>query len=235
MSIEVTYLKHSGFSVRTDRHQLLFDYIGGGFVRDLGVPAIAFASHVHQDHYTPAIAGLADACVLGEGIEPFDGARMMKPGDAISIGDVRIRAFGSTDCGVSFYVNADGYNIFHAGDLNFWHWRQESSDAEVREALDGFNAVISTLDGLPVDLAFFPVDARMGEGHDEGADMYINRVRPKVLIPMHWWGKAEVARAFADKHAGEATRVIMLTETGERVQLFQRRCDLCSSPSITPT
>ncbi len=36
-----------------------------------------------------------------------------------------IRAYGSTDLGVSFYVEAEGKRFFHAGDLNDWHWNQE--------------------------------------------------------------------------------------------------------------
>ena len=85
MACTVTYLKHSGFSVRTPRHRLLFDYIGGDFARDGDAPVIALASHVHEDHYDPAIRGLADVCVLGEGIEPFAGAFTMRPGDSLEV------------------------------------------------------------------------------------------------------------------------------------------------------
>ncbi|MBQ6373158.1 MAG: MBL fold metallo-hydrolase [Clostridia bacterium] len=220
MSLAVTYLGHSGFTVRTAKHQLLFDYIGGPFVRDTSVPCIALASHVHGDHYDPSIARLADTCVLGDGIAPFLGAHVLKPGDALQVFGASIRAFGSTDCGVSFLIEADGHSLFHAGDLNFWHWRWESTPDEVSEALNAFDAVLDALDGLPVDLALFPVDARMGAGHDEGADMYMRRIRPKVLIPMHWWDRPDVARNYAEKHAGGSCRVIALTQPGETVDLF---------------
>ena len=220
MSCRVTYLEHSGFSVRTEGRQLLFDYIGGPFARDPAVPTIALASHVHTDHYTPGIRALSDVCVLGEGIEPLAGAFTMRPGDALEAGGAQIRAFGSTDCGVSFLVACDGLTIFHAGDLNFWHWRQESTPDEVAEAKSAFDSVLDALSGLPVDLAFFPVDDRMGPGHDEGAEMYLARIRPKALIPMHWWGKKEVALAFARKHADDETRVIALTEPGQSIDLF---------------
>ena len=220
MSCRVTYLEHSGFAVRTERRQLLFDYIGGDFVRDPAVPTIALASHAHADHYAPGIQALSDVCVLGEGIEPLAGAFTMRPGDALDAGGAKIRAFGSTDCGVSFLVSCDGLNIFHAGDLNFWHWRAESTDAEVREALSAFNAILDDLSSLPVDLAFFPVDDRMGAGHDEGADMYIERIHPRVLIPMHWWGRKAVAEAFARKHRQDSVRVVALTEPGQAIDLF---------------
>ena len=220
LKCSVTYLKHSGFSVRTDAHELLFDYIGDGFVRGGGLPVIALASHAHGDHYLPDIQSLADACVLGEGIGSFAGAKVMKPGDTAEILGAKVSAFGSTDEGVSFLVESGGMRIFHAGDLNFWHWREESTEEEIREMLDAFEAVLKTLDGRPVDLAFFPVDARMGAGHDEGADMYIERISPKVLIPMHWWGRPEVAEAYERKHAGGAARVIAMTEPGSTIDLF---------------
>ncbi len=220
MKCSVTYLKHSGFSVRTDAHELLFDYIGDGFVRSGNLPVIALASHAHGDHYLPEIQSLADACVLGEGVEPFEGALCMKPGDAIEVLGAKISAFGSTDEGVSFLTESGGLRIFHAGDLNFWHWRDESTEDEVRQMLEAFESVLDALDGKPVDLAFFPVDARMGAGHDEGADMYIQRIAPKILIPMHWWGRPEVAEAYARKHAGAPTRVIAMTEPGGTIELF---------------
>ena len=76
------------------------------------------------------------------------------------------------------------------------------------------------LSGLPVDLAFFPVDDRMGAGHDEGADMYIERIHPRVLIPMHWWGRKAVPKAFARKHRQDSVRVVALTEPGQAIDLF---------------
>lgn len=220
MKCSVTYLKHSGFSVRTDAHELLFDYIGDGFTRSGELPMIALASHAHGDHYLPEIQNLADACVLGEGIGSFAGAKVMKPGDAIEVFGAKISAFGSTDEGVSFLVESGGLRIFHAGDLNFWHWRDESTEDEVRQMLEAFESVLDALDGKPVDLAFFPVDARMGAGHDEGANMYVQRIAPKILIPMHWWGRPEVAEAYARKHAGAPTRVIAMTQPGSTIDLF---------------
>ena len=219
MSCAVTYLQHSGFSVRTDAHQLLFDCIGGPVRRETGVPCVALVSHAHGDHFRAEYAALGDAIVLGEGIEPLPGSVVLRPGESVECLGAEISAFGSTDCGVSFLVRSGGLSVFHAGDLNYWHWREVSSEAEVGEALDAFDAVLDTLAGIPVDLAFFPVDARMGRGYDEGADMYIRRVHPQALVPMHWWDRPEVARAYAQKHAGRATRVIALTRPGESCYL----------------
>ena len=43
-------------------------------------------------------------------------------------GDIKVKAYGSTDAGVSFLVTTSGgRKIFHAGDLNDWHWQDDSS------------------------------------------------------------------------------------------------------------
>lgn len=89
----------------------------------------------------------------------------LSPGEEFSDGYARVRAFGSTDIGVSFLAEAEGRRIFHAGDLNFWHWREESTEAEVQGAREAFLAELERMapamaGGL--DAAFFPVDPRMG-------------------------------------------------------------------------
>ena len=47
---------------------------------------------------------------------------------------LRIQAFGSTDVGISFLIHLQGKSIFHAGDLNNWHWSEESTEQEIRKA-----------------------------------------------------------------------------------------------------
>ena len=36
-----------------------------------------------------------------------------------------IASLKSTDEGVAFVVWAEGHSIYHAGDLNWWHWEGE--------------------------------------------------------------------------------------------------------------
>lgn len=200
--MRVTYWGHSGFSVETGELTLLFDYIGGGFVRPAG-RSIAFISHEHTDHVSEEVYALADEVVRG-----------MSEGDHREIFGARIRAYGSTDEGVSFLVNNEEDAIFHAGDLNFWHWRAESTEKEVADALAGFTRVLDTLAGERIDLAFFPVDPRMGRGYAEGAELFLERIKPGFLIPMHFWKQPEAATAFARKHKN----VRALIKPGETIE-----------------
>lgn len=222
--MQITYWYNSGFSVRTDRHLLLFDYVGGGLSEPIPADrAIAFVSHAHGDHFIPIVETWRKnrllALVTGDDVK--SGGQKMRPGDTLSADGVEIEAFGSTDEGVSFLVHTDGKTLYHAGDFNFWHWRGESTGAEVEEAEENFLRILSDLRGRAIDIAFFPVDPRMGAGYDEGARRFVGAVAPKVLIPMHFREDVWAARDFAAYLLGaqSKTSVKALTTPGESFTL----------------
>ena len=216
--MHVTYHNHSGFSVDTGERVLLFDYIGGGFKKP-GKPCLALVSHAHSDHWMQGVEQLADACVGGFDLPDVPGIARLNPGDLWESDGVRVRAYRSTDEGVSFAVSCDGLRIFHAGDLNFWHWREDGDEEYTRDMLAAFDAALNEMEGEEFDLTFFPVDARLGAGHDEGAEMFLSRIRTKVFIPMHCTSP-ESAREFEAKHAGETGfSVRAMTAPGETIQI----------------
>ena len=45
-----------------------------------------------------------------------------------------IRTLRSTDEGVAFVVHYAGKTIYHAGDLNWWHWEGEPDEKKYRDA-----------------------------------------------------------------------------------------------------
>ena len=114
----------------------------------------------------------------------------MRPGQDANLDDVGIHMYGSTDEGGSFYVktdtaNIDSDSIFHAGDLNWWHWfgdtLENNADAK-RMAWREFKE----LEGLSADVAMFPVDNRLEDAMEWGAIEFLRRVQvKKAFIPMH--------------------------------------------------
>jgi len=215
----VTYLGHSAFYVDVSGRQLLFDYLGKALDEERLTDAVVFISHAHGDHCSDAALRLIDVG-RAKGVVSFDVRRKgtwqrVWPGDRFDVGGVRGRVYLSTDAGVSFLVEAEGLRVFHAGDLNFWHWRAESTVSEVEEARSAFDAALDEIAGERVDIAFFPMDPRMGEGHEEGALEFIRRVRPKVIIPMHFWDRPQAARVFSLSPMPEGVRAVCLTEPGE--------------------
>jgi L-ascorbate metabolism protein UlaG (beta-lactamase superfamily) len=217
-----TYLGHSGFLVEAGGEhgeKLVFDYLGRGLDESCLTDAWVFITHAHRDHCSSAALSLIERG-LAHGIVSFDVTRKglwrsVRPGDRVEAGGISVRVFGSTDEGVSFLVEAGGVRVFHAGDLNYWHWRAESTEAEVKEAYQAFDRVLSGIEGEKVDIAMFPVDPRMLEGYDEGALMFAERVKPSVLIPMHFWEDKEAPRAFCAKQMPQGVRAVSLTRPGE--------------------
>ncbi len=49
--------------------------------------------------------------------------RVCREGEKFSVAEATVSVHGSTDAGVSFLVESEDICMFHAGDLNLWHWR----------------------------------------------------------------------------------------------------------------
>lgn len=199
-SISVTYLDHSGFWVETARHRLLFDYYRdpAQAVRPIaGKPLYIFASHAHGDHFNPAIAAWQEYAdyILSSDIRPgalsaVDPAKIhrLSPYETLTLADLSIAAYGSTDAGGSFLVAVDGWRIFHAGDLNWWHWKGDTPQ-NIAQAKTDFFRELARLSGQQFDLAFFPVDSRLEEYRDLGVNEFVNAVQVRHLVTMHDCGQ----------------------------------------------
>ena len=61
--------------------------------------------------------------------------------------------------GVAFLVKVEGKTIYHAGDLNWWHWNGEpEEDNEYYKKT--FQDEMKYLEGKKIDLAFMLLDPR---------------------------------------------------------------------------
>ena len=229
--IAVTYLGGSGFLVAMGDVGLLFDASEHG--HDMRIlpekealeafrKLYVFVSHAHDDHFSESIYSLCGenaVYIVGFDVpQPHRGVRM-NPGDEQGFGPVHVRAFGSTDEGVSFLIECAGIKLFHAGDLNLWHWRDESSVLEIEAAEKRFYECVAPIPKSKIDVAFFPVDPRQGSMYDAGAGYFIMDVKPRIFIPMHFQGRGDVALRFAITGETSATRVVALQEPGDHVDL----------------
>ena len=176
----VKYYYHSGFSVASGETLLVFDYWMGRQGKKLPAAqritpetlshfseVFVFISHGHEDHFDPVVYTWEQYApvtyILPETMDASLHGRRMGVGGEITLSrHVKVKAFDSTDEGLSYLVEMDGIRIFHAGDLNNWHWREESTPREIEEAERDFQQVMETMRGEKVDVAFFPVDLRRG-------------------------------------------------------------------------
>jgi L-ascorbate metabolism protein UlaG (beta-lactamase superfamily) len=232
----VTYHHHSGFSVQVDSTLLVFDYWEG---ENKEIPSAArltsdsfkafnqvfvFVSHAHPDHLDQVIYTWLDGnpvtyIVASDTPIGIRGKRLAAGDSLLLAPGVRVTAFGSTDMGVSYLVDIGGLRIFHAGDLNLWHWREESTLREIEAAEKAFEEAVKPLVGQHIDLCMFPVDPRMGVMFDAGANHFILAVKPRLFVPMHWQGRSEVAIDFARRARNKTTEVVAMTKPGEYAQI----------------
>ena len=193
--LEVTFIEHSGFLVELEQHYLLFDYYKGEIPKLGKKPLYVFASHAHADHYQPMILDMGKQYVETKLILSDDivcagqkNITMVKPKQSYQIDDLHLTTYQSTDAGVAFLVAVEGKYIYHAGDLNWWHWEAENTIEENEAAKQAYIEEIHKLKGCSIDLAFLVLDPRQEDQYYLGFDAFMQIVKPKWAIPMHCWG-----------------------------------------------
>ena len=175
-----------------------------------------FVTHDHGDHFAPDIGRFAAERYFIHKDVPTDSfthvmavaeantggteqlsevvgngrVTLMEVGDTVTVEGIEIRMFGSTDAGGSFAVRLPEGNIFHAGDLNWWHWVGDTRENN-REARANTEREFAKLKGESFDVVFFPVDARLEEAREWGVLSFLEVVKAeKLLVSMHHFGEA---------------------------------------------
>ena len=236
----LTYIFHSGFLLEGETAILIFDYW-----RDAANKVVArtlattrkrvyfLASHFHPDHFNPDILQMPVPCgekrvILSrdiyrrrragtEGVTAY-----LRRGECFDDGFVHVRAFGSTDSGVSFALHFEDKAIFHAGDLNNWHWMDHSTPQEVKKREGDFMAVLRDIrqECPGFDLAMFPVDPHLGTDFARGARQWLVHIPTQHYAPMHFPPNREEAMAFGAEAERLHTRFLYIKEEGEPLATF---------------
>lgn len=218
--MKVTYIGHSGFLVETGIANLLFDYYVGELPKmDETLPLLVFVSHVHHDHYNPAIFALAkqfqdvqyfisdDVEIADEVKEKYELTRTFIKDHIVSIpagirriiplnlqdgssNHITMETIKSTDQGLAFLLKVCGKRIFHAGDLNCWVWETDTTK-QVNHMKTKYKRVIETLNGREIYLAMAPLDPRQGKHYKLSMDYLLNAAPVTYAVPMHLWEQYE--------------------------------------------
>ena len=240
--MRLVYIYHSGFAVEAEGFSMIIDYYkdtspeyGKGLVYDYFLksakPLYVLSSHVHPDHFNPEVLEwrnqkpdiryIFSKDILGRrGVAAADACFLAK-GEAFSDECLSVRAFGSTDIGISFLIEAEGRKIFHAGDLNNWHWKDESTPEEVRESEVAF---LSELDDISrfvdaVDVAMFPVDPNMGTDYMLGAQQFVGCIQTRLFVPMHFGENYEKGMAFKAYAEQSGARFFAFRQRGAAIEI----------------
>ena len=240
--MKLVYIYHSGFAIEAEGFSLLFDYFkdsdldpAKGYVHTRLLrregPLYVLASHFHPDHFNPAVLRwqeqkadihyLFSRDILKHKRAKAEDAIYLRKGEQYVDERLRVTACGSTDVGVSFLVELNGLKIFHAGDLNNWHWEEESTPQEIAQMEGDFKKELNDLAKLApqLDLAMFPVDPRIGGDYMRGARQFLNRIPTRCFVPMHFWGQPQKIVPFGVYAESKGTRFVLLGELGDEFEL----------------
>jgi len=235
--MKLTYLYNSGFVIEGERFMMILDFFKDaeeGFVlqKITSYPGRIYvlSTHWHPDHFNPEVMRWKKArpdirYILSKDIVKrriwmnFRDITSLAKGQGYKDDIVRVQAFGSTDVGSSFLIEVEGKLIFHAGDLNFWHWSEVSTPKEIEVCERHFLKEMALLaeTTTQLDLAMFPVDPRQGKDYMLGAEMFIERIHTDVFVPMHFGTDYEKIEAFRDCAQAASCRFIGWKEKGETI------------------
>lgn len=192
--IKVIYLGHSGFLAEVEDMYLLFDYYKGELPKmDPDKKMAVFVSHSHYDHYGKDIFRLRDIFqqirfILSDDIpaQEEEDVIFVRPNEHREILGLDITTLRSNDEGVAFLVKYKNRTIYHAGDLNWWHWEGEPEEYNTKMRRS-YQSEINKLQKEKIDVAFVPVDPRLGEQYCWGLDCFMKRTETARVFPMHFW------------------------------------------------
>ncbi|NCC15849.1 MAG: MBL fold metallo-hydrolase [Clostridia bacterium] len=218
--MKVTYFNHSGFLIETENKVLVFDYYSQGGRFDffdpknyVGKDIVFFVSHNHGDHFDTRIFQWAEqaAYVLSHDVKAESAFRgeilYVKAHETYHFHDMVIETLRSNDEGVAFAVEADGKTIYHAGDLNWWHWDGESKEFNDQIA-QSYQEEIQRIKGRIFDVAFVPADLRLADKYCWATDYFMQEVGGAAVFPMHFWRRFDVCRMLKEKPYGDKIRNI---------------------------
>jgi L-ascorbate metabolism protein UlaG (beta-lactamase superfamily) len=199
MGMKLTYIHHSSFLLESGQATVLFDYTEGELPPlDPKRALYVVSTHRHGDHFSEKIFSLADKAERVTYLLSFDIPENRIPkerqGQVLSLQSnasyvvdaMKVMTFKSTDEGIALVLELEGKTIYYAGDLNHWHWEGEPDWWNAQMAKD----YLCEVEKLPesIDLAFVPVDPRLGASFSLGARELLAHSDVSLLVPMHFWG-----------------------------------------------
>jgi L-ascorbate metabolism protein UlaG (beta-lactamase superfamily) len=176
-----------------------------------------FVSHGHSDHFNKKIFDYNSSKViyiLSDDINPdkiktkisdfsetSTNIKFISSEKSLDLGCVKIDTFSSTDLGLSFLIEIENKIIFYAGDLNWWAWSDDTEE-EAKHMESLYKDIITKIkkSNKSIDIAFFPIDKRLEQNYDMGANYFIKQLEPKHFIPMHFGNEYESLKIFSNKY-----------------------------------
>lgn len=237
--MKLTYVYNSCYVMEYEKFAVIIDFFkdssgteSKGYVIDNLLKTVEnlyiLCSHSHLDHFNSNI--LRWECKIKNIIYIFStdiiinksenkAINYLKKGDVYEDENVKIKAYGSTDLGISFLLNIRGKKYFHAGDLNNWHWNmevaKESSELYEKNYLRELKDIVN--DVKNIYLLMFPLDPRLGKDFMRGAEQFVEKINVSVFAPMHFGGDFEALVEYEEFLKSHFIKYIKWSSYGESV------------------
>lgn len=237
--MQLIYIYHSGFAILNNDATVIIDYYKDSFIEKINSGIVheellkrpgklyVLATHFHPDHFNkyilewknirPDIHYIFSKDILKHKKAQAEDAFYIKKGEVYDDGTISIHAFGSTDSGVSFFIRLQDKTFFHAGDLNNWHWNEESTPAEIKKAEGDFLAELRDIHQVvnQIDIVMFPIDPNLGKDYMKGATQFTEKIKTGTFIPMHFGQKYEKANAFQSLAEANGSHFLAIHQPGQ--------------------
>lgn len=255
--MNVTFIAHSAFLLEWEKFYTLFDYVlNEDYTAPLpelkeDKPLLVFASHAHEDHFDGRIFALLEGRPdtrfflshdirmaeryrqrMGVSDETFARCTRLRADEVLLTSaageELSIRTVKSTDIGCAFLLRSEGKLVYHAGDLNWWHWESEGAAycagmaESYRRAMEKLAAAVrdeAVDSSVEPELlaAMVPLDPRLGpEAERLGIEGLLKSVRVRHVFPMHLWKHFEAIDRCRAALGAQAERIVRITAQGER-------------------
>lgn len=238
MHIDITYVHHNCFILRTPFKAYLFDYPNDSHLPDgaealvreavEGRELVVFVSHSHDDHLNDDIVSMAlsaasvryvlsdDVVDMRPGAIP--GGRdvlIVEPDETYEWGGMTIETLMSNDLGVAFLVRDGDFRFYFGGDLAKWIWKSAST-REQEFTASFFRAAMEKVREFQPHVAFSNVDKRL-ENLAGGVEAY-RQTGAKVFVPMHSFDDTSWLPDFRETVGEVFTRLFIYEGPGDKAE-----------------
>lgn len=238
----ITYIFHSCYVIEFEEFSLIFDYFkditkpdGTYWIKDYllskNTSLYVFSTHSHTDHFNSEVLSWKEkksdiTYIFSDELQNKvdlieNNVHFLKKFETYQDKNIFVQAFGSTDAGGSFALRIEDTTIFHAGDLNNWHWRNKVSKKESSIFENNFLCELELLAEYydEFTISFFPIDPRLGEDYLLGAEQFIFRIDSEYIFPMHFGEEFEKANAIQQFAEENSSILFPVTHTGQSFEI----------------
>ena len=190
-----------------------------------------YCSHGHQDHYnqeifqwnlnnyqTNFIMSLDLKDKISNKTKENNNIHFIKNGEELNTNDLHIKAYPSTDLGISIHVKEGDSTIFHGGDLNWWDWNSFNKEEKLKEENDFKNAV-NKIKKENIEIACIALDPRLDDSFHLGLAYFNSIVKPKYIVPLHFKSDYDVIRRY--NNLKKENNILPFSEAGDKISIIE--------------